>query len=68
MNGSMFTVFHLDTTKNRVDLVIEMVQDDGRALVRLECFPWIDHEPCRRLLCGEVAHIDAVVTPLGRLQ
>lgn len=38
------------------DLVLEVIEHDGGALVRLEGLPRVDHEPGRRLLCREGAH------------
>ena len=43
-----------------VDLVVEVVEDDGGALVLgLAGLPGVDHEPGGGLLCGEGAHVDA---------
>lgn len=43
-----------------INLVVEVVEDDGGALVLgLAGLPGIDHEPGGGLLCGEGAHVDA---------
>ena len=42
-----------------VDLVLEVVEDDGGALVGLEGFPGVDHEPLGGLVGGEGAHVYA---------
>ena len=41
----------------RVNLVFEMVEHYGGALIRLEGFPWIYHEPMGSLFGSKCAHI-----------
>ena len=48
------------TAEDGINLVVEVVEDDGGALVLcLAGLPGIDHEPGGGLLCGEGAHVDA---------
>ena len=49
---ALFAVLRAHATKNGINFVVEVIEDDGGALVALERLPSVHHQPCIGVLGG----------------
>lgn len=62
-NGLASPIGSLNALSHGINLVIEVVEHDGRGLVFfLEGFPGVDHQPVGGLIDGELAHGDSTLS------
>ena len=58
---SLLPITHRQSSAFDIELVIEMLKDNGSALIFwLSGLPGIHHEPSRRMLYSELAHSDTI--------